>query len=78
MLRVVSTGGNWVFDKISVELIRTSVVDGLELDIGLDGTGDWSMDRTGIGRLGIQDRLADNSLWASSQSSPSSPSQFSI
>lgn len=78
MLRVVSTGGNWIFDKISVELIRTSVADGLELDIGLDGTGDWSMDRTGIGRLGIQDRLADNSLWSTSQSSPSSPSQFSV
>ena len=78
MFRVVSTGGNWVFDKFSVELIRTSVADGLELDIGLDGTGDWSMDRTGIGRLGIQDRLADDSLWSSSQSSPSAPSQFSI
>ena len=78
MLRVVSTGGSWVFDQLSVELIRTSVADGLELDIGLDGTGDWSMDRTGIGRLGIQDRLADDSMWSVSQSSPSSPAQFSI
>ena len=78
MLRVVSTGGSWTFDKISVELIRTSVADGLELDIGLDGTGDWSMDRTGVGRLGIQDRLSDGTLWSSSQSSPSSPSQFSL
>ena len=78
ILRVVGTGGSWVFDQLSVELIRTSVADGLELDIGLDGTGDWSMDRTGIGRLGIQDRLADDSMWSISSSSPSAPAQFSV
>ena len=78
MFRVVSTGGNWVFDKMSVEMIRTSVADGLELDVGLDGIGDWTMDRTGIGRLGIQDRLADDSFWSVSQSNPSAPAEFSV
>ena len=78
MFRVLSTGGSWVFDQMSVEMIRTSVADGLEIDIGLDGIGDWTLDRSGIGRLGIQDRLADDSLWSSSQSNPSSPAEFSI
>ena len=78
MFRVLSTGGNWVFDQMSVEMIRTSVADGLEIDLGLDGIGDWTMDRIGIGRLGIQDRLADDSLWSSSQSNPSSPAEFSV
>lgn len=78
MFRATSTGGNWVFDKIAVEMIRTSVVDGLELDIGLDGISDWTMDRTGIGRLGIQDSLSDDSLWSSQQSSASSPAEFSV
>ncbi len=78
MFRVLSTGGNWVFDQMSVEMIRTSVADGLEIDIGLDGISDWTMDRIGIGRLGIQDRLADDSLWSSSQSNPSSPAEFSV
>ena len=44
MFKAVSTGGNWAFDRLSVEMIRTSVVDGLELDIGLDGISDWSLD----------------------------------
>ena len=78
MFRVLSTGGSWVFDQMSVEMIRTSVADGLEIDIGLDGIGDWTLDRSGIGRLGIQDRFADDSLWSSSQSNPSSPAEFSI
>ena len=78
MFKAVSNGGNWVFDRLSVEMIRTSVVDGLELDIGLDGISDWTMDRTGIGRLGVQDLLTDDSLWGSEQSSPSSPAEFSV
>ena len=63
-------------DRLSVEMIRTSVVDGLELDIGLDGISDWTMARTGIGRLGVQDVLFDDSLWDNKQSSTSSPAEF--
>ena len=58
-------------------MIRTSVADGLEIDLGLDGIADWSLDRQGIGRLGIQDRFTDGSIWAQQSSTPSSPSQFS-
>ena len=78
MLRVSSTGSNWVLDTLSVELIRTSVAEGLEIDIGLDGIPDWTMERTGVGRLGIQDRFTDGNFWSSSQSAPSAPSSFSV
>ena len=78
MFRVVSTGGSWTFDRLTVEMVRTSVVDGLELDIGLDGIADWTMERSGIGRLGIQDIHTNDNLWSATQSSPSSPAQFSV
>ncbi len=77
IFRAISTGGAWVFDQLSVEMIRTSVVDGLQIDIGLDGISDWTMDRTGIGRLGIQDLLSNGALWDSQQSSATSPATFS-
>ena len=76
--RVFGTGGNWALDTFDVELIRTSIADGLEIDVGLDGFADWSMDKTGIGRLGIQDRFIDDSLWKQSPSTPSTPSYFSV
>jgi hypothetical protein len=76
--RVFGTGGNWALDIFDVELIRTSIADGLEIDVGLDGFADWSMDKTGIGRLGIQDRFIDDSLWKQSPSTPSTPSYFSV
>ena len=78
VLRVSSLGGNWALEKLEVEMIRTSVADGLEIDLGLDGIADWSLDRQGIGRLGIQDRFTDGSIWAQQSSTPSSPSQFSF
>ena len=78
MLKVVGNGNNWVLEKLSVEMIRTSVAEGLELDIGLDNIADWTMDKTGIGKLGLQDRLADGSFWSVEQSTASSPAEFSI
>jgi hypothetical protein len=78
MLKVVGNGNNWVLEKLSVEMIRTSVAEGLELDIGLDNIADWTMDKTGIGKLGLQDRLSDGSFWSVGQSTASSPAEFSI
>tara|TARA_S200000501_G_scaffold64251_2_gene55197 strand:- start:7173 stop:12146 length:4974 start_codon:yes stop_codon:yes gene_type:complete len=77
-LRVFGTGGNWVFENLDVEFIRGSIADGLEVDIGLDGIADWSMDKTGVGRLGIQDRFSDNSLSKEMASSPSIPASFTM
>ena len=77
-VRVFGTGGNWVFDKLDVEFVRGSIPDGLEVDIGLDGIADWSMDKSGIGRLGIQDRFSDNSLSNEAPSSTSMPASFNV
>ena len=77
-VRVFGTGGNWVLDTLDVEFVRGSIPDGLEVDIGLDGIADWSMDKSGIGRLGIQDRFSDNSLSKEEPSSTSIPASFNV
>lgn len=76
--RVSSSGSSWDIDSFDVELIRTSVPDGLRIDVGMDGISDWSLEGDGIGRLGIQDRLKDHSLWNSQPSAPSSPASYSL
>ena len=76
--RAKSTGGSWTLNTFDVEMIRTSVADGLRIDIGMDGVHDWSLEGDGIGRLGIQDRLADGSLWQSHGSSPSNAAAFNF
>ena len=76
--RAKSTGGSWTLDTFDVELIRTSVADGLRIDIGMDGVSDWSLEGDGIGRLGIQDRLKDGSIWQTHASTPSNAAAFSL
>ena len=76
--RVASAGSQWDIDVFEVELIRTSIPDGLRIDVGMDGVSDWSLEGEGIGRLGIQDRLKDNSLWQTRASSPSASASFSL
>ena len=77
-LRVFGTGGNWAIDTLDVEFIRGSIADGLEVDIGLDGISDWSMDKSGIGRLGIQDRFSDDSLSKEIESTSSASASFNV
>ncbi len=76
--RVSSAGGQWDIETFDVELIRTSIPDGLRIDVGMDGVSDWSMEGEGMGRLGIQDRLKDHSLWQTRASSPSASASFSM
>ncbi len=76
--RAKSTGGSWTLDTFEVEMIRTSVADGLRIDVGMDGVSDWSLEGDGIGRLGIQDQLKDGSMWQSRASTPSSAASFSL
>ena len=76
--RAKSTGGSWTLDTFDVEMIRTSVADGLRIDIGMNGISDWSLEGDGIGRLGIQDRLKDGSMWQSHLSSPSNSAAFTF
>ncbi len=76
--RVVNTGGSWGLDTFDVELLRSSISDGLRIDVGMDGVSDWSMEGDGVGRLGIQDRFTDNSLWQTRGTTPSSYATYSM
>lgn len=68
----------WTLNTFDVELVRTSTPDGLRIDVGLDGAPEWSMDQSHIGRLGMQDRLLDGSIWKQQQFSVSSSANFYI
>ena len=76
--RVISSGGTWGLETLDVELIRTSVVDGLRFDVGLDGVSDWSMNLPEVGRLGIQDRFVNGDFWQSRVSSTSAPAHYDV
>ena len=77
-LRMDSTGGSWTMETLDVELIRTSVADGLRFDVGLDGVSDWSMNLPEVGRLGIQDRFINGDFWQSRMATTSAPAQFDL
>ena len=76
--RILSTGGSWNLDTFDVELIRTSVPDGLRIDVGIDGISDWTLEDKSLGRLGIQDRLMDGSMWQTLPSTPASSAVFTM
>ena len=77
-LRIDSTGGTWTMETLDVELIRTSVADGLRFDVGLDGVSDWSMDLPEVGRLGIQDRFINGDFWQSRMATTNAPALFDL
>ena len=58
-----STGGTYTWQSFEVELVRTSVVSGLRMDVGMDGTAEWSMDRNAMGALGLQHTLVSGEEW---------------
>ncbi len=76
VFRVISTGGSWTLSTFDVEMIRTSIVDGLRFDVGLDGVNDWSMMLPEVGRMGIQDRFLDGEMWHTRASTPSAAATF--
>ena len=76
--RMQSMGGSYTWLSFDAELVRTSVPDGLRLDVGLDGTPEWSLDRDGIGILGLQNELITGDLWATKTASPSAAASFEM
>ena len=76
--RMKSTGGTYTWDAFEVELVRTSVVRGLRFDVGLDGTSEWSMERNGLGSLGLQDELLNGMMWQTIATSPSGSANFDV
>jgi len=73
-----TSSGTCNIDVFDVELIHTSVADGLRIDVGLDGISDWSLNNPGDGRFGIQDEHRFGSSWKSSNSIPTAPSYFEL
>ena len=79
-LRMVSASGSGTFtwDSVEVELVRTSLTDGLRLDVGLDGADEWSMDRIGNGAFGLQNTLVTDDLWVSRAVAPANTASLEI
>jgi hypothetical protein len=59
-------------------LIRTSVPDGMRLDVGMDGTAEWSLDRPAFGILGLQNGLVNGDVWTSRSIAPSSTASLEV
>ena len=79
-LRMVSATGSGTFtwDSVDVELVRTSLPDGLRLDVGLDGANEWSMDRRGNGAFGLQNTLVTDGLWESRAIAPANTASLEV
>ncbi len=76
--RMDSTGGTYTWQAFEVELVRTSVVDGLRMDVGLDGTAEWSLDRNALGALGLQDVLVSGESWVERSIAPASTASLEV
>ena len=77
-LKISASAGSWALNTFEVEFIRTSVVDGLRFDVGLDGVSDWSMSLPEVGRLGIQDGFLNGDAWQTRTSTTSAPAIFDL
>ena len=76
--RMDSTGGTYTWQSFEVELVRTSVVSGLRMDVGMDGTAEWSMDRNAMGALGLQHTLVSGEEWVERSIAPASTASFEV
>lgn len=71
-------GGSYTWTSFEAELVRTSIPDGLRFDVGLDGANEWSMDRSGIGAFGLQNRMVTDDLWVSQAIAPANTASLEI
>ena len=71
-------GGSYTWNSFEAELVRTSIPDGLRLDVGIDGANEWSMDRSGIGAFGLQNRMVTDELWVSQAIAPANTASLEI
>jgi hypothetical protein len=76
--RMQSLGGTYTWNSFEVELVRTSVPDGLRMDVGLDGTPEWSLDRNGYGLLGLQNRLVNDEQWSTTSIEPAVSARMEV
>ncbi len=71
-------GGTFAWNSFEAELVRTSVPDGLRLDVGLDGANEWSMDRPGDGVFGLQNTLITDDDWVLKSVAPATTASLEI
>ena len=78
--RTISTtsGAAHQWTSFEAELIRTSVPDGVRLDVGLDGADEWSLDRPGHGLFGLQNTLLNDDVWAMRPVAPANTASLEI
>ena len=78
--RTVSTtsGSTHTWTSFEAELVRTSVPDGVRLDVGLDGANEWSLDRPGDGVFGLQNTLLNDQLWVLAPVAPAKTASLEI
>ena len=79
-LRMINAtgGGTFTWESVELELIRTSLPDGLRFDVGLDGANEWSMDRPGNGAFGLQNTLVTDDLWVTRAIAPANTASLEI
>ena len=74
-----ATGGStFTWSDFQVELVRTSVPDGVRLDVGLDGANEWSLDGAGHGVLGLQNTLITDDQWVIQPIEPASAASLEV
>lgn len=73
-----NSGGTFTWNSFEAELVRTSVPDGLRLDVGLDGANEWSLDRPGNGVFGLQNALITDDDWVLKSIAPANTASLEI
>lgn len=76
--RMDSTGGTYTWQSFEAEMVRTSVPVGLRLDVGIDGTSEWSLDKDAFGPLGLQDRLVNGDRWTERPIAPATTASMEV
>ena len=74
-----ATGGStFTWSDFQVELVRTSVPDGVRLDVGLDGANEWSLDGAGPGVLGLHNTFVTDDRWVIQPIEPASAASLEV
>ena len=71
-------GGTFTWSDFQAELIRTSIPDGVRLDVGLDGANEWSLDGAGHGVFGLQNTWVTDDMWATYAIEPANAASLEV
>ncbi|MEC7065015.1 MAG: hypothetical protein VXX05_02735, partial [Candidatus Thermoplasmatota archaeon] len=71
-------GGTYTWSDFQAELVRTSVPDGVRLDVGLDGANEWSLDGIGHGVFGLQNTMVTDDQWVLKSVEPANTASMEI